>query len=382
MASTEDTDINDKFKVSTADAVLGSLVHNHRKFWLSMGNLESKFLKDAIEKIEIKQPIFIAGLARSGTTILLELMSLLKETGTHQYRDFPPVFTPYLWNWFIDHSIRQTIPHQERAHADRIYITPESPEAMEEPIWMAYFPAVHDPSVSNLLDSSENHPAFEQFYFDHIRKILMIRKASRYVSKGNYNISRLEYLLHLFPDARFIIPVREPAAQIASLMKQHILFYKLSDNNRRARNHLRWVGHFEFGPDRCPINMGDTRLVEEIRKLWTKGEEVQGSARYWSHIYGAVADQLDASEALRNATIIVRYEDFCRFPLESIQAILSHTKLQNDVLLTKPFSEKISFPTYYSWPYSTQDLEMVRELTSQTATRLGYSEKDVGVYVQ
>ena len=33
----------------------------------------------------------------------------------------------------------------ERAHGDRLMITPSSPEAMEEPIWMHFFDNAHNP---------------------------------------------------------------------------------------------------------------------------------------------------------------------------------------------------------------------------------------------
>ena len=50
----------------------------------------------------------------------------------------------------------------------------------------------------------------EAFYRDHIRKLLWLRGGRRYLSKGNYNTTRIAYLARLFPDARFIVPVRDP----------------------------------------------------------------------------------------------------------------------------------------------------------------------------
>ena len=364
---------HDKFHVSTANALLGSLVHKHTKIWLSMGDLESKVLRNSLDRIAVDSPVFIAGLTRSGSTILLELFAQFAETCTHQYRDFPPVFTPFWWNWLVDRSLRQEVLPTERAHANRIQVTPESPEAFEEPIWMAFFPGLHDPAASNILDGKQRYPAFERFYDDHIRKLLMVRKASRYVSKGNYNISRLQYLQSIYPDARFVIPIRGPSAHVASLMKQHSLYRKASDNNTHARNHLRWAGHFEFGLDRSPINMGDSKCISEILQFWKDGHELRGWARYWSHIYGAVADQLETNPQLKEATIVVRYEDFCRSPAEMVRAILTHTDFQVHSSVVDAFSEKISLPTYYTWPYSDNDLAILREETSLTALRLGYS---------
>ena len=84
-----------------------------------------------------------------------------------------------------------------------------------------------------MLDRQTSHPAFESFYRDHIRKLLRVRGGRRYLAKGNYNVTRLEYLLQLFPDARFVIPVRDPRWHIASLIKQHALFCPAARGTRR-----------------------------------------------------------------------------------------------------------------------------------------------------
>ena len=60
---------------------------------------------------------------------------------------------------------------------------------------MAFFPDLHDPSGSAVLDSRTSHPEFEAFYADHIRKLIQVRAGRRYLSKGNYNVTRAEYLL-------------------------------------------------------------------------------------------------------------------------------------------------------------------------------------------
>ena len=56
-------------------------------------------------------------------------------------------------------------------------ITPESPNALEEMLWMALFPRCHDPSVNNRLTVSSSHPAFEAFYRAHLGKLLLGRDA-------------------------------------------------------------------------------------------------------------------------------------------------------------------------------------------------------------
>jgi sulfotransferase family protein len=366
----EKKQIANEFHVSSTDALLGSLIHNHTKLWRWLGGLESRILRADIDRVKITKPVFIAGLARSGSTILLELFAQLDQTCTHQYRDFPPVFTPFGWNWLVDHAMKQDIQPAERAHGDRIKVSPDSPEAFEEPLWMAYFPDIHDPANSNVIDGKQRYPEFEKFYQDHISKLMLVRKGTRYVSKGNYNISRLQYLKTLFPDARFVIPIRDPAAHIASLMKQHKLFCRAAAGNQHARDHLRWAGHFEFGLDRIPVNMGSKECIDEVIRLWEEGQEVQGWARYWNHIYGTALDHLDADRQLGDASIIVRYEDFCRSPVQTVQEILAHSDYPFPVSLVDDFCTKIALPDYYSWSYSEEELDIIRQETASTVARL------------
>src|SRR5918996_1406141 len=212
------------FEVARWVDVLGGFINRRRRLWIALGNLETRFLADELSATEIAQPIYVAGVARAGSTILLESLAQHQELVTHRYRDYPPVFTPYWWNRFLERVPQHKAAPAERTHKDGIAITPDSPEAFEEVIWMAFFPELHDPSQSEVLSGATSRPEFEAFYRDHLRKLVRVRSGRRYLSKGNYNVTRLEYLLKLFPEARFVIPVREPVWHIASLMKQHALF--------------------------------------------------------------------------------------------------------------------------------------------------------------
>lgn len=360
------------FEVSTANAILGKLVHRLPGFWIKIGNLETKILQDRIEQIPIQEPVFIAGLARSGTTILLELLSLLEQVGTHKYRDFPFLFTPYAWNWLVAQAPNRDTEPKERAHNDRIRVTPESPEAMEEPLWMAFFQNLHDPNRSNLLDSDARQESFDRFYADHIRKLLLIRGGTRYVSKGNYNVSRIAYLFSLFSDARFLIPIREPSAHIASLMKQHALFVENCKGNPRALEHLQQVGHFEFGMNIRPINMGNSAAVREIMDLWRHGETVRGWARYWSHIYGSLFDTLQANREIASSSYVVVYEEFCEAPAETAERILRHCDLTAEQAIITAFCKGVSAPGYYQASFTARELSIIREETEKVASLFGY----------
>ena len=348
---------------------LGGHMERHPQFWIRLGNLESRFLKDDLAGVRIDRPIYIAGLARSGSTFLLEALASHNDTVTHRYKDFPPVFTPYWWNRFLGFMPDKEARPAERAHKDGIVITEDSPEAFEEALWMAFFPRLHDPETSAMLGRAHSNPTFETFYKDHIRKLLSVRDGKRYLSKGNYNLTRLAYLQECFPDARFVLPIRAPAWHIASLIKQHRLFVGGLDGNRRAIDHMRRVGHFEFGPDRRPINAGDDKTIATICDLWQNGDEVEGQARYWAHLHGKVADQLEADDQLRDAVLVVSYENLCADPAAWIERLFDHCRLSIDESNVKELAAKVQFPGYYQPKFSDAERQIIDDITGPIAQR-------------
>jgi hypothetical protein len=352
---------------------LGGFIERTAGFWQRLGNLESSAHRSELDAITVDRPIYVAGLARSGSTIMLEMLAAQPGVATHRYRDFPPVYTPLFWNRAFAHVYRSDAPPTERAHKDRILVTPDSPEAMEEVIWMRFFPAAHESSRSQVLDAATSNPAFERFYTDHLKKILLVRGGQRYLSKGNYNLSRFAYLRGMFPSARFLVPVREPRWHIASLMKQHRLFCEEERRDPRILKHMRRAGHLEFGLDRRAINVGDAAAALEVERLWREGEEVRGWARYWAMLYGFVLDQRDADPGLGEAVMLVRYEDLCDRAEATLDAIFAHAGLPLDPGQRTAMAASLSQPTYYDPGFTAEDEEVIACETETVRKRLGYS---------
>ncbi|HEY9569096.1 MAG TPA: sulfotransferase [Thalassobaculum sp.] len=369
MASSAGSD--QRFHVPGWLDMLGYFVERWPEAWVQLGDTETKRLRDRLAGRAIDRPIYVTGLARAGTTVLLELLSGHPEVVTHRYRDFPMVHIPWLWNRFIDATAKgPSVPH-ERAHGDGIEVTAESPEAFEEVLWQTFFPHVHDPETSNVLGRNVSNPEFESFYRDHLRKLLWMRGGTRYLAKGNYDVTRLGYLHRLFHDARFVVPIRDPVGHVASLMRQHERFRKVGREHPRARRHMRRAGHFEFGLDLRPINTGDHEAMARIRGLWAAGAEVEGWARYWSMIYRHVADVMDADPGVRRATMVVRFEDMCIAPGDVMHRVQRHVELPGDALPILA-EQRIRAPDYYRPPFDADDERLIRACTAETAARFGY----------
>lgn len=357
------------FQVTPWSHRIGGLVERHKGLILRLAEVESDALADVLAAQPIQQPVFVCGLARAGTTIVLEALASHPDVATHRYSDYPFIHLPYWWGKLAAKMLKQDAVASERAHGDRITVSPHSPEAMEEALWMSFFDTLHGENAKALLDASTSNPEFERHYRNHITKLLLVRGRGRYVSKGNYNISRLAYLQKMLPDARFIVPVREPLAHVASLIRQHRHFSAGLADNAKGREHLRRIGHFEFGPEREAIAVAD---MDDIKDLWAKGEEVRGWARYWSRLNGFVLNQMQATGNLGGAVRLLRYEDLCANPLTELTALFGHAGLPAEPGWLNSFASRISAPDYYNHGFSENDRAVIAEETTATAQRLGY----------
>ena len=340
--------------------------------WRGLARLESRVVSDLIPEHPIEAPVFIAGVPRSGTTILTEILSRHSTVTSHRYSDFPNVYTPYWRNWLADRLNSEKTDPVERAHRDRVMITNHSPEAVEEVIWMNFFDHLHDPAQDEVLDAATSNPAFERFYREHVSKLLAVRGASRYLAKGNYNTTRLRYITRLFPDARIIVPWREPVAQVASLVKQDRLFTRMADEDPRVPLQLARSGHFEFGPAKRAVNVGSRAQAEAIERDWAAGDLAAGWARYWRDVYAHLLDALAADRRLCDAVLLVDYQELCKHPKQILFAVRDHCRLDADGFdpIAAEYAPRLSPPDYYAHEFTPKDLESIAEITASTLARL------------
>jgi hypothetical protein len=327
-------------------------------------------LRDRLATIPIDRPVFITGLARSGTTLLLNLLSQLPQVATHRYSDFPFLFIPVAWNR-LQERMGASGPPVERPHRDRIKITRDSPEAFEEPIWAHFFDGIHDPREMHRLTAADRQETFNEFFREHLRKVLLLRGGTRYVSKGNYNVTRIEYLADLLADARFLIPVRHPVAQVESLIRQHRIFSEYSRRDKRVPTYLRAAGHFEFGPQRVPVNI-DQGDAGRMADAWRAGEDAVGYAVMWHSVYAHV-QQLERQDPLGARIDFVRYEDLCDDAGSTMRRIARLCDLEEGVdALVAKLPAIVSPPAPAASQLSTNERTRVWEITAATAATLGY----------
>ena len=207
--------------------------------------LSSRFIREAAFDLEssantINQTddnhVFVSGLARSGTTILLNALYESDEFASLTYKDMPFVLAPNLWSKLSLN--KKDINLVERAHGDGIKISTESPEAFEEVFWMTF-----DEDAKDTKEKFKNY----------VHTIIYKYHKKRYLSKNNQNIRRVELISKAFPHSKILIPYRNPIQHSYSLLNQHKRFIEVSKKDKFISQYMKWVGHTEFGPNYIPI---------------------------------------------------------------------------------------------------------------------------------
>ncbi|MFX1605034.1 MAG: sulfotransferase [Promethearchaeota archaeon] len=339
----------------------------------TLHTLEYSRRRRKLESLKIDRPIYVTGLARAGTTITLEMLSHHPDVATHKYLHMVLPYAPRWIQKIADRTPLMLSPI-ERLHKDGIMVNRNSPEAVEEIFWQRFFAGTLDETESNVLKCDTSNPEFETLYTEHIRKLIQYQSRTRYAAKNNYNVSRMEYLLKLFPDVKFLVIVRNPFDHIASLSKQDLILSEIERQDSRLLDWTKIIGHREFGTAKICINLDDRKLVQEIRDDWgNKGTYVMGWAKYWASVYSYVNDTLRHNQKLAKASLVVRYETLCETPDEMIDRIFEHAELDVSKFKRKQhYVDSLRPPSYYSVQYTDDERETIRRITGPVAKLYDY----------
>ena len=208
--------------------------------------LSSQFIRETTFDVETTlisanqtndKHVFVAGLARSGSTILLNALYESNEFSSLSYQDMPFVLAPNIWSKLS--QTKEDFSLIERAHGDGIKVSAKSPEAFEEVFWNTF--DEEDVDIKKILKK-------------YVGLINHRYQKRRYLSKNNQNVRRLELISNTFPNSAILIPFRDPIQQSYSLLSQHMRFIEASKFDTFISNYMRWIGHTEFGPNYYPIH--------------------------------------------------------------------------------------------------------------------------------
>ena len=202
-----------------------------------------RILFPGLAKVEVKQPIFMVGHARSGTTLTHRLMS--QDAGRFSYFllwecYFPSLLQKKLIRWGIGFDarfLRGRLARLARAFEERRYgkfrhihvmglTVPEEDDialyySMASGFWITKMPYLGDLDFYHMNDwPAARRRRYNEFYRDLVRRQLYLNGPGKtHLAKNPLWAGRVASLIEAFPDARFIVNVRDPRDTIPSLLK-------------------------------------------------------------------------------------------------------------------------------------------------------------------
>jgi hypothetical protein len=263
-------------------------------------DLERQFFAPAQTSV-VDSPVYVLGLARSGTTILLDLLFSSGGFSSLTYRSMPFPLAPNLWKIFASLAPRRVSTHA-RAHGDGLVLHLDRVEEFEEVFWRTFGSTRYGPDVIHT--KSESASTLERFS---VYRNLVVRAGSgaRYLSKNNNNVLRISDLA-LNPSARFVVAIRDPIETAISLYRQHKNFVAIQDDDPFVLEYMRFLGHHEFGRGHLPLS---------FERGYRRNEVSTDSLDYWLERWLDVYSEiLRKQSTLGSQLAIVEHQELCHSP--------------------------------------------------------------------
>ena len=263
------------------------------------------------------QHVFIAGLARAGTTLLMRLLYDTGEFCSLTYRDMPFVMAPNLWAGVSRHSQKMS-EATERAHGDGLLVDFDSPEALEEIFWRVHCgdDYISPDYLRKMTADSDVLVQFRQY----VQLVLLRYDTRRYLSKNNNNILRLRSIAAAYPHSLLLVPFRHPLTQTRSLLNQHQHFSFEQKKVHFVRQYMDWLVHCEFGNGHKPF----------FRKASENFSTTQ--QEYWLELWITTYRYLlkQASDGIINLKL-VSYEALCSDPYHIWSALADSANISTSL---------------------------------------------------
>ena len=300
------------------------------------------------------RPVYVCGLARSGTTVLLRALAKADAFRSLTYRDMPFVLAPNLWRR-IAGATRRDAPPAERAHGDGLMVSFDSPEAFEEVFWRTFCPQPPGPvAFGSVAPSAEALQAFAEYR-------CIVASPKRYLSKNNNNVLRLA-ALRAEPTAHVLVVYRDPVETARSLFRQHQRFTQAQREQPFTRAYMAWLAHHEFGLDHRPFAFALPRMRPGLDPA-----QPDYWLDYWTAVHRHVLEELHAGIHL------VDYDELSGRPERTLAAALATIDADADPRLLgaeiRPADASRSTPIEFSDP--------VREAARATHAALKFNNRNL-----
>ncbi len=259
----------DKSSYSEVSQLLHRLALNNFNIAYKLFKQESK--KIVRKSLERRHDfVIISGLARAGTTSLMNDLSKISDFVSLSYANMPFLMCPNLWAKIYKPKSKKLI---ERSHKDGIMIGLDSNEALEEFFFKvkAKDTFIKDSHLGEYAISKEDYSD----YLDY-QSIIKLDNRKFYLAKNNNFILRYNSVREYNNDFIMVIIFREPLTHAASLMEKHREYKKLQKEDPFVLEYMNWLGHHEFGENQKPFLFdnveepiqGDKASLDYWLKIW------------------------------------------------------------------------------------------------------------------
>ncbi len=275
--------------------------------------LNNKFVSELIFDIEKKiflkkrdiknnKHLFITGLARSGSTLLLNILNQGNKFSSLTYDDMPMILAPNLWSKFFRIK-NKSLNLKKRAHGDLININISSPEAFDEVFWKFILKDNYI-TKDHIIDSEITEKTLSEFC-NFINLVCLKYNCENYLSKNNNSIFRIESILNYFVNSFLIVPFRDPLSHSFSLMNQHKKFINLQNKDYFIEKYMNWLGHFEFGNNHKTFNFD-----KKNNNFLHKSNSINYWLNIWINYYEYILKTYSNSK-YQDRIIFVNYNKLC-----------------------------------------------------------------------
>ena len=264
--------------------------------------------------------LLVTGLARAGTTSLLQRLEEMGTFSSLNYANMPLVMAPGTWRRFYNPKTGEL---KERSHGDGILVGADSAEALEEPFFLA-----HTEGAFVTEDHLAPHGVDAELHGRYLDYQGLVRSAgTTYLAKNNNALLRYPSLREHNRAFTAVLMFREPLAHAASLLAMHRRYTAMQDSDPFVRTYMDWLAHHEFGGGHKPFRFGsepatgDPKTLDYWLDRWTE---------YYRHALTVDGHRL----------LLVSHATWSASPTAVLQAVLAEVGIEAEAPRIEPHTRQ------------------------------------------
>jgi hypothetical protein len=289
----------------------------YKLFRMEAKNLSKKEISDK------NKFVIVSGLARAGTTSLMNKLSECGSFASLSYANMPFLTAPNIWKKFYKPKSRQK---KERSHQDGIMIGLDSNEALEE----YFFKVISNDAYINE-DRLVRYDITDDQYSEYLKYQSVIRNDNKkvYLAKNNNFALRYESLRAHNDEFLMVLMFRDPVTHAGSLLEKHKYYSALQEEDDFVLEYMNWLGHHEFG-----LNQKTFQFTEAAPEYNSDKLSLDYWLQVWMNYYSYILT-IDKKHVM-----FIDYDSYCSKPAEVLREVLQEAGVSAELPAVTPFQNK------------------------------------------